>query len=320
MDGSPARWYFSTVSRRSRPSLSPPRTVDFLRTKYGRELLLDAGYVSRYAGFEQGGRPHALAFHDILLVTRGRGRFALDGEVHAVSPGVVFFSRPGDLRQWRLRAVDGACVFFTEDFVADAFADPRFLDQFAYFRAERPSGALTLGQTARRQYLERFAVMQREIAALRDDAPHALRAVLYEILVLLNRLYAARFGAAPPPARSALLERFRSQVEHDFRRRHRLADYAGGLGVSPGHLSALCRSRLRLSAGAVIRQRIALEAKRLLLYGDLKAAQVGEHLGFEDPAYFARFFRREVGTAPSTFRARKRALLAAPWTRVPSLR
>jgi mannose-6-phosphate isomerase-like protein (cupin superfamily) len=105
MDGSRTRWYFSTVRKRPRPQ--GLAQIEFLRTKYGRELLVDAGYVSGYAGFDQGGRPHLLGFHDILLITRGSGRFAIDTEQHAVRPGVVFFTGPGQPRRWRARDLDG---------------------------------------------------------------------------------------------------------------------------------------------------------------------------------------------------------------------
>lgn len=73
--------------------------------------------------------------------------------------------------------------------------------------------------------------------------------------------------------------------------------------MSPGHLSALCRATLRRSAGGVVRQRLTLEARRLLAHSDLTAAEVGFRLGFDDPAYFARFFRRETGQPPTRFRA-----------------
>jgi len=303
MDGSRARWYFSTMPRPTAPE-GPP-VVAFHRTKYGRELLVDAGYVSGYVGFDRGGQPHTLDFHDILLITRGRGRFAVGAEQHTVRPGAVFFTRPGEPRRWKVRDLDGACVFFKEAFIVEAFSDPRFVERLAYFRSDRPSGALVLSPAERRRYLDRFAVMQREITALRDDAPHALRAVLYELLVLLGRIYAKRHGAPPATPPNALVERFQARLERDFRSHHPLANYAQALGVSPGHLSALCRAHLGRSAGTVIRRRLTLEAQRLLLYGDLTAAEIAHQLGFEDPSYFARFFRREAGAAPTAFRARR---------------
>jgi AraC family transcriptional activator of pobA len=303
MDGSRARWYFSTVRKRL-PSQRPAQ-IEFLRTKYGRELLVDAGYVSGYAGFDQGGRSHLLGFHDILLITRGRGRFAIDAEEHAVRPGVVYFTRPAQPRRWNVRNLDGACVFFTEAFIVEAFSDLRFVERLAYFRADRPSAALALSRAERRLYLDRFTAMQREIAALRDDATHALRAVLYDLLVQLNRLYVARHGEPRVAAPCSLVERFEALVEQEFRERHRVAWYSRALGVSPGHLSALCREHLGRSAGATIRRRVTLEAQRLLLHGDLTAAEIAHRVGFEDPSYFTRFFRREAGMGPTAFRARR---------------
>lgn len=283
-----------------------PEVVEFHRTKYGCELLIDAGWVSGYRNFERAGLPHRLAFHDVLLITRGSGRLLLDTESHPVVPGTVFISRPGELRRWEVpHTVEGACVFFEEAFVAVAFADPRFLDQFAFFRPTRPTGALHLDSDERRRYLDRFEAMRREISALEDDSSDALRAVLYEFLVQLNRFYQARHGPAVETAPNGLVDRFVQEVERDGGRR-RVADYAADLGVTPGHLNVLCRNAIHTSAGAWIRSRITLEAKRLLLYTDLTAAQIGHRLGFDDPSYFSRFFRRETGASPTAFRADRR--------------
>jgi len=72
--------------------------------------------------------------------------------------------------------------------------------------------------------------------------------------------------------------------------------------MTPGHLNVLCRTQAQRSAATVIRSRIALEARRLLLYGNQSAAQIALQLGFDDPAYFTRFFRREVGAVATQFR------------------
>ena len=282
------------------------RTVAFHRGKYGRELLVDAAFLRDLPNFDSSGRPYALDFFDILLVTRGRGTFAIDDRAFRVRPGSLVFTRPGEVRRLAVAGLDGACLFFAEEFVAEAFADPRFLDRFACFRPERPSACLALDAGQRRAFLAAFRAMPREIAQLRRDAPDALRAKLYEILVLADRWYAARYGAPLAPQTGAVA-RFRALVDRQFEKEHRVAAYARALGVSPGHLGALCRRQLGRSAGACVRARITLEARRLLLHTDMTAAEVGDRLGFADAAYFGRFFRRETGSAPGAFRARKRA-------------
>jgi len=148
--------------------------------------------------------------------------------------------------------------------------------------------------------------MQREIKALPDDVTDVLRAKLYEILVLADRWYAARWGA-PSSGGSGAVERFRALLEARLGTEHRVAAYARAVGLTPGHLSALCRRDLGRTAGACVRDRLALEAKRLLLHTDMTAAEVADRLGFGDPAYFARFFRREAGSPPSAYRARNPA-------------
>lgn len=310
MDAPPRGWYFSRVRRVD--GTAGPRVVPFHRTKYGPELLVDAAWVRHMPTFLTEPTPHALSFLDILLVTRGRGVFRLDGVGHRVRPGVLLFTRPGELREWRVRGLDGACLFFTEDFVTETFSDPRFLDQFPFFAPGRRHAALQLGPAERRSFLQRFRAMEREIAALHEDSPHALRAVLYEVLIQLRRWYAARFPAAVVTGIHGAIERFRTLVERDFAKHRRVADFAAAVGLSPGHLNALCRGQLRRSAGSVIRARLALEAKRLLLYSDLTAAEVADRLGFADPAYFARFVRRELGRSPSALRAPGRVARRRP--------
>ena len=55
-------------------------------------------------------------------------------------------------------------------------------------------------------------------------------------------------------------------------------------------------------AGVWLRQRLLLEAKRLLVHTDLTVSQVGEKLEFKDTTYFNRFFKRETGQTPGAFR------------------
>ena len=287
------------AAHESRPKIRP---IEFHRTKYGRELLIDVIRTGSVPTFDTRGAPHVLSFYEIFLVTRGRGTLTLDGRSYPASPGQVFFTSPGQPRQWLTRGLDGLCLFFTAEFVEDFFKDPLFLFTLPYFHRESGDLHLTLKPAEAAVLGDRFKAMQREIRKLRADSPHALRAALYETLIHLSRAYGDRAGEAPRENATAL--RLRRLIEHHFRENHRPAEYARRLKVTVGHLNHLSRRHLGRTAGVVIRERLALEARRQLLHTDATAAEVAYSLGFKDPAYFARFFRRETGTSPTSFRTR----------------
>jgi AraC family transcriptional activator of pobA len=74
------------------------------------------------------------------------------------------------------------------------------------------------------------------------------------------------------------------------------------LAVSASQLTRLSRRHLGASAKEVIQQRLEIEARRLLLLTARPAAQISRDLGFTDPSYFTRFFRRRTGQSPTRFR------------------
>jgi AraC family transcriptional activator of pobA len=45
-----------------------------------------------------------------------------------------------------------------------------------------------------------------------------------------------------------------------------------------------------------------IEAERQLRYTGMSITQIAYYLGFEDPAYFSRFFAKGMGASPRSFR------------------
>ena len=289
-------------------TLSPKRqirVIEFHRTKYGRELLIDVIRTAGVKTFDTRGEPHVLSFYEIFLVTRGRGHLTLEGRRYEASPGRVFFTSPGQPRRWETANLDGLCLFFTGEFLEDFFKDPLFLFTLPYFHRDRANLRLSLTAAEAASLASRLTTMRREIRRLRSDSPHALRAALYECLIHLSRAYRSRPREATRENPTAL--RLRLLIERHFRENHRPANYARRLKVTVGHLNHLARRHLGRTAGVLIRERLALEARRQLVHTDATAAAIGYDLGFKDPAYFARFFRRVTGTSPTAFRAASQA-------------
>ncbi|MEY5028802.1 MAG: hypothetical protein RLZ63_1117 [Pseudomonadota bacterium] len=111
------------------------------------------------------------------------------------------------------------------------------------------------------------------------------------------------------PRKVRQVEKFKTMLEHDFRQEKSLQHYAHNMGVTPGQLSRLCREVLGMSGLDVINSRLIHEAQRELIYTHLPVKQLASELGFEDDAYFSRFFRKHTGLSPKAFRARALAAL-----------
>jgi AraC family transcriptional activator of pobA len=99
-----------------------------------------------------------------------------------------------------------------------------------------------------------------------------------------------------------LFSRFRSLVENHYKQQWLVADYAVQLHVTPSRLNRLCLKLGGQSAFDMTQQRLMLEACRKLTYVPSGVATIAYELGFQDPAYFSRLFKRHMGMTPKQFR------------------
>lgn len=100
------------------------------------------------------------------------------------------------------------------------------------------------------------------------------------------------------------LRRFRQLIESQYLKHWSVERYARSLALSETSLNRLCRRLAGTTAFDLIQQRLALEARRRLVYAGSSVSGIAAQLGFKDPAYFSRFFRRHSGLSPLDFRNR----------------
>jgi AraC-like DNA-binding protein len=280
--------------------------VEFSIRKYGPPLPVDVAWIHDMPSFDWRDKPYRLDFYDVTLITAGRGSFWLDTNRHDVVPGTLFFTTPGQVRRWIVEDLDGLCLFFAGEFLLDYFNDPLFLHRLHYFHSDTGPFELRPSDAQRIRLLDRLDVMHREYRNLREDSVHLLRGISYEILVSLNRWYTERYGYALDMPVGHTISRFRQLIERDFRTTRNVGDYARQLGVTPGHLNALCRKHVGRTAGKMIQGRVIAEARRLLVHTDYDVGRIGNHLGFADPPYFSRVFKRATDFSPLAFRRSRR--------------
>lgn len=98
------------------------------------------------------------------------------------------------------------------------------------------------------------------------------------------------------------IRKFNLLVDLNFKTKRKVKDYAALLHKSPKTLSNLFSIYNQKSPQNIIQKRIVLEAKRLLLFSDLQTQEIAFELGFDDPAYFSRYFKKIAKISPSEFK------------------
>lgn len=135
-----------------------------------------------------------------------------------------------------------------------------------------------------------------------------LEALAQALVIQLSRLMPAtspKVQALGPRQRDTsarYMVRFQRLIERHFREQPSVRSLATELGISSAHLNLLCRKTVGQSALALVHERTLLEAKRQLIYTNMTVAQVSDALGFSEPAYFTRFFKRHTRLSPRAFR------------------
>lgn len=239
----------------------------------------------------------------IVVIAEGGAEVSLDGRVVTAAPPAAITLPPAAVHAFRFqRGTRGHVLTIAEALLFDAaggavagivqalFLEPRvialdepgmhavlgLLEQVAdEFRAEAP------GRNALVEWLVRAALL------------HIARAH-----VAASRAQAGR-GA---PGHAERFAAFRKLVEAHYRDHWPLSRYCQSLRLTEGQLNRLARRLGGHSAAELIQQRLFLEARRRLIHIAAPIARIAYDLGFQDPAYFCRIFKRRTGMTPSAFR------------------
>ncbi|BDD03302.1 helix-turn-helix domain-containing protein [Aureibacter tunicatorum] len=99
-----------------------------------------------------------------------------------------------------------------------------------------------------------------------------------------------------------LSRKFKKLVYQHIETQNSVSSFASLLAVSPNHLNKSVKSATGYSASELISKIKIIEAKVLLMLADTTVADVAVRLGFEDPSYFSRFFKKHENTSPSEYR------------------
>lgn len=158
-------------------------------------------------------------------------------------------------------------------------------------------------QAARGFISELFGEIHAECAEQRPLRDASLESLVRVLAIWLAQRAESSFSAASSTDRAGRhFKRFANLVDKHHKDQWSVAEYAGALGMTPSHLNSICQKLVGHSALDVIHARLLLAARRQLVYTERNIAGVAHFLGFADPSYFTRFFKRKTGMTPGDYR------------------
>lgn len=289
MDDASKNWYFSAMAGAKIPSWQ----------LYGEQspfpdLIHIETITDRAAGLDWQIAPHRhVHLHQVFLILSGEACLSIDGKMLRGDPPFLMNMPRGRVHGFGFAAGTQGYVL-----TLPAADFPELFGPEAETRASLDQPFVADGGRAERHFSD--------IARL-HAAPDPLRRLKLRAAALALCCAVAEAGGegpGQPLEGNERIARFEELIRAHLADGWQLADYAHALTVSERHLRRLCLAATGLSAHGFLETTRLREACRLLAYTRMRAQEVGFALGFDDPAYFARAFRRGMGMSASEYRRR----------------
>jgi AraC family transcriptional activator of pobA len=243
----------------------------------------------------------------ILVIVRGGGEMTYEASILPFETPCALLTPATVAHGYRFRpnATEGWVVSFTED-VTHALGDHSG-EALARLRAVAEQPVVPLGDAELRRLDALCTELHDERFLAREGYRYAMRGYLALIAIEVVRLAAsrARTGSVTLTLADPAVEALRALVEEQFRKERLLSFYADKLAMTPDRLNDHVKRATGVTAGHLIRQRVLTEAKRQLVFTSVPIHEIAYDLAFSDPSHFTRFFRKQTGTTPQEFRARR---------------
>ncbi|HWK57067.1 MAG TPA: helix-turn-helix transcriptional regulator [Parapedobacter sp.] len=245
---------------------------------------------------------HGHTFYHLVYFTEGAGYHTIDFDRFEVRPFQLYAMAPGQVHRWNFEgAVDGYVLNFSPQFFQSFLLRSDYIDEFAFFQGQAKQSVLDIPEALRPRITALFEEMVPLGTAISMFNVDKLRVLMLKLFLDLTDL---QKPAQPSPLsyNAVLLRNFKKLVEKHYAELRLPKDYAALLYITPNHLNAICSDLFGQSAGTVIRDRVILEAKRLLVNPELSIATIADTLNFKDNSNFSKFFKKYTAITPEAFR------------------
>lgn len=248
-------------------------------------------------------KPHRTDFYHIFLFEDCRPKHWVDFEPIEIKPFSLLFIDNYRVHQFdKTSNYDGQLLIFNEDVFSSTNGDLKFLKRNVLFNGFSEQTLIELTKDDFDKFKTICKSINRELTIQNAFSQQIfLKNLLQNFLILAER----EVEKHSPPKKGSDLDYtllFRDLLEKHFIEFKSVSYYSTLIHITEKRLRQATSNILGKPPKEVISDRVILEAKRLLVHTTLSIKEIGQELGFEDSAYFVRFFKRSASITPIDFR------------------
>ncbi|WP_316821831.1 helix-turn-helix transcriptional regulator [Pedobacter gandavensis] len=253
--------------------------------------------------------PHKHDFYEILWLEKGPSLHTIDHHSFELSFDSIFFIAPGQIHELEHEGnLRGYSIMFSPGFLALSDAGHELFSGLSFMEDTYAHPALKLLSKDKEELFNSLNSLHAEAARM-DRSANIIRHLLLAFLFQIKRIIPEKPQSVKDNFQVITFKKFKVLLERHFKQETRLPFYADALFITTAQLNEVLKNVAGKTVGESIRERLLLEAKRMLLHGHLSVGQIAAELGFTDFSYFSRQFKKQEGLSPAAFRKTKQLML-----------
>lgn len=241
-------------------------------------------------------------WYSLIYITGGSCILQIDFDEFIALENRVFLIEKYKIWNWyRINKLKGILVQFTETFYNHIYTGNPKIKSDQTLNDDIPP-FIKIPASEKNEWESVLGLLLKEYLSARKNSKEIICIILKILILLYRRNSLIDSKGSGSVHKNQLLIEFRKLVNHKYHTFKTPKAYASELNITPNYLNSLCQKFFNKTAGEIIKERIVLEAKRLLMHSRLTISEVSYKLGFNDNSYFVRYFKKATGLTPNKFR------------------
>lgn len=247
-------------------------------------------------------KPHSHSFYQIIWFIQGKGEHFIDFENYEIKANQLFFIAKNQVHYFDKNSVhQGYLIHFNESFLLNNEVDIDFFLNYSIFN-NKQEPYFQIPSELSETISTYFSQIKKEAKFTDSFGNRLILSNLIKSFLLVIEREKRKLIVGDELSRDNVFLEFRDLLENHFKENWSVADFSKALSVSTKTLNKIVKMETGDTVSNFISDRIILEAKRQLTHSNIYVSDIAYGLGFKDPYYFAKYFKKKVNCTPSEFR------------------